>query len=332
MMEIASMNTENPLVSVVIPCLNRAHYLVPTIESVLSQDYHPIECIVVDGGSTDDTVEILRQYGNRIKWVSEPDKGHADAVNKGWHMSRGDILAWLNADDLYVVPQAVSKIVAHLQRNQQVDVVYGDYTEISEDGEVVSDVIKPREWDLASAVKYCHYTIPQATSFMRRSILEKVGWLDAKFGNGKDHELWLRIGMVGTIEYAPFHIARIRNCPGLSQRLDMGQAKVRVTEKFFRQPDLPAPFNSGRFKRRAMSNSYLVGGVYIWVGTRLLRPTLRYLVRAFIADPLNCPYILGQILGRFSKSIFSLLPLQWRRRFKQITQRTGLSPGRSTSY
>ena len=109
------MNIASPLVTVVIPCLNRANYLVSTLESVLQQDYPQIECIVVDGGSTDGTVEILRQYGKRIKWVSEPDKGHADAINKGWWMSKGEILSWLNADDLYVVSDAISKAVAYLQ-------------------------------------------------------------------------------------------------------------------------------------------------------------------------------------------------------------------------
>ena len=91
-----------PLESIGITCKNRAHYLIPTLESVLQQDYSPIECVVVNGGSTDGTVEILRQYGNQIKWVSEPDKGHADAINKGWLMSNGEILAWLNADNVSV--------------------------------------------------------------------------------------------------------------------------------------------------------------------------------------------------------------------------------------
>src|SRR3990170_5405645 len=76
-----------PVVSVVIPCLNRAHLLGPTIESVLQQDYPQVECVVVDGGSSDGTVEILQSYGESLKWVSEPDGGHADAINKGWHMS-----------------------------------------------------------------------------------------------------------------------------------------------------------------------------------------------------------------------------------------------------
>lgn len=316
----------NPLVSVVIPCLNRAHYLVPTLESVLGQDYSPVECIVIDGGSTDGTVDILRRYGGRIKWVSEPDKGHADAINKGWRMSGGEILAWLNADDLYAAPDAVGKAVAYLQRNRLVDVVYGDYSEIGENGEVIRGPIKPPEWDLEKAVKYCHYTIPQAASFMRRSILEKVGWLDAEFGNGKDHDLWLRIGMAGTIRYAPLSLACVRDCRGLSQLPDMGEAKVRVTQKFLRRPDLPAPFNSPRFRRRAMSNSFLVGGVYAWRGTRRFKPAFRYFLRALAADPLNGPPILAELVGRFSRSLFARLPSSLRRDIRKIRHRRARVP------
>lgn len=310
------MNIPSPLVSVVIPCLNRAHYLVPTLESVLHQDYPFIECIVVDGASTDGTVEILRQYEQRIKWVSEPDKGHPDAINKGWRMSRGEILAWLNADDLYVVPDAISKAVAYLQKNSQVDVVFGDYGWISKDGEIITDVVKPGEWNLVSAVKYCHYIIPQPTSFMRRSILEKVGWLDNELLVGLDHDLWLRIGMVGTIKYEPIHIAYGRDCYGMSQRADMGEAKVRVTEKFFHQPNLPAPFDSPRFKRRALSNSYLVGSRYIWRGTKRIRLSLPYVIRAFTIDPLNGSHIIKELLLWNRSDLFSLLPLRWREKIK----------------
>jgi glycosyltransferase involved in cell wall biosynthesis len=319
------MNIPGPLVSVVIPCLNRAHYLIPTLESVLQQDYPQIECIVVDGGSNDGTVEILRQYGDRIKWVSEPDNGHADAINKGWQMSRGVILAWLNADDLYVVPDAISKAMAYLQQNPKVDVVYGDYSNIAENGHVTRGPIKPPEWDLEKAVKYCNYTIPQATSFMRRPILEKVNWLDSEFTNGKDHELWLRIGMAGTIRYAPIHIAYVRVGRGLSQQLDMGAAKVRVTEKFFRQPYLPAPFNSVKFKQRSMSNSFLMAAIYTWVGTKKIKPTLQYLKRALIIDPLNGPFILSVLLKRFLLYIFSYLPLQWRQKIKGVSLRMSRS-------
>ena len=328
MIEIASKNIGNPspLVSVVIPCLNRAHYLVPTIESVLKQDYQPIECIVVDGGSTDGTVDILRQYGNRIRWVSEPDKGHADAINKGWWMSTGEILSWLNADDLYMVPDAISKAVAYLQKSPQADMVYGNYSEISEDGEVIRGVIKPREWNLETAVNYCDHTIPQAASFMRRSILEKVGWLDDEYC--LDHDLWLRIGMVGTIKYIASQLAYVRKCLGKSQDLDIGRAKVRVTEKFFQQKDLPPPFNLVRFRRRALSNSFLMGSVYIWNGTKQIKPTLQYLMRAFMIDPSNSPFILAALSNNFLRSAFSLLPYDWRKKIKGIRQRIVLVPKR----
>ncbi|MCE5251434.1 glycosyltransferase [bacterium] len=278
----------NPLVSVVIPCLNRAHYLVPTIESVLGQDYPHIECIVVDGGSTDNTAEILGGYGDSIRWISEPDEGHADAINKGWRMSTGDILAWLNADDVYVVPDAVGKAVEFLGENPEVDVVYGDYTAISEEGRAVSGIIKPRRWDFVYAVKKCDHIICQPSSFMRRSILEKVGWLDQEFRNGKDHELWLRIGLAdGVIRYAPLHLAFCRLSPGLTRQIDMGEAKVAVNRKFFSLPDLPYPFTSPRFRKRAMSNACLVGARYILAGTGRIRPSLPLISQAFETDPLN---------------------------------------------
>ena len=141
-------------VSVVIPCLNRAHFLVPTIESILEQDYPHIECIVMDGGSTDGSVEIFKSYGDRIKWRSEPDDGHADAVNRGWLMSKGEILTWLNADDVWIVPDAVSQAVAYLQENPEVDVVYGNCGSIDVDGNLVG-MSYLHEWGLEYAVEYC---------------------------------------------------------------------------------------------------------------------------------------------------------------------------------
>ncbi len=321
------MNTAaDSLVSVVIPCLNRAHLLTPTIESVLQQDYPRIECIVVDGGSTDGTVDMLRQYGDRIRWVSEPDRGHADAINKGWRMSRGAVLAWLNADDVYIVPDAIRLVMEYLQQHPQVDLVYGDYGWIAEDGQVICDVVKPDEWNLVAAVKYCQHIIPQATAFMRRSILERVGWLDAEFALGIDHELWLRIGLVGTIQYSPIHIAYGRDCRGLSQRADMGAAKVRVMEKFFRQPNLPAPFDLPRFRRRALSNSYLVGGHYTWRSTRRAGLTLHYIAHALTTDPLNAPFIGAELLRWQRSALFARIPSALRTKIRSAWRHLAPEP------
>lgn len=305
-----------PLVSVVVPCLNRAHFLVPTIESILQQDYPKIECIVVDGGSNDGTLEILNSYGNKIKWISEPDNGHADAINKGWKMSKGEILAWLNADDCYVIPDAVRKVGDYLENNPGVDVAYGDCALINEHGKIVSDIIKSRKWDLAYAVKYCDFIIPQPASFMRRSILEKVNWLDPEFHYGKDHELWLRIGLVGNIQHIPIHVAYVRNCLGLSQHgIPVSDAKVNLTKKFFTFTDLPMPLGSKTFRRRALSNAYLVGSSYAWDGGRFKKRMIVYVLRSILTDFFNLPYIVSRLTSYLFRSIQSSL-------YPIITKRT----------
>src|SRR5271155_70698 len=114
-----------PLVSIVIPCLNTARFIEQTIESVLDQDYPRIEYIVMDGGSTDGTLDILRKYEHSLRWQSAPDRGTADAVNRGFALGQGEILAFLNADDLYH-PHAVSTAVRALRDHPEAASVYGD--------------------------------------------------------------------------------------------------------------------------------------------------------------------------------------------------------------
>ncbi len=309
------MNTSTlPLVSVVVPCLNRAHYLKPTIDSVFGQDYGNVECIVVDGGSTDGTLDILKSYGDRITWISEPDEGHADAINKGWRMSRGDILTWLNADDLLVVPDAIGNVVKWFERDPAADVVYGDFAGLSPEGDVTSGVIRPREWSLEYAVRYCVPIIMQPASFMRRSILETVGWLDMAFQNGKDHELWLRIGLAGTISYIPAHIAYVRRDEGITTTADMGDAKIRMTEKFFGNPGLPAPFDSVGFRKRAMSNAWLTAGVCDWRSTKNPLKTASRIGKAVAIDPRNTLYIMKSFAAFV---VFYFLPLSWQEKLRE---------------
>jgi len=299
-----------PLVSVVVPCLNRAHYLGPTLDSILGQDYPAIECIVIDGGSTDGTLDILKSYGDGIVWISEPDDGHADAINKGWKMSRGEILAWLNADDLYVVPDAVRKAVGYLENHPDVDVVYGDYSTIHPDGASYSGIVKPREWNLERAVRYCDNIIPQATSFIRRSTLDRIGWLDNKF-ICLDHSLWLRISLDGAIRYTETHIACIRVDRGLSQHADIGGDKIAITKNFFTFPNLPERFKSIRFQKRAESNAYLVGARFNLFGDGRLRTSLGFIWKAFLIDPSNVLNILAAV-AKYGLLFFISLKLQER--------------------
>jgi len=286
---------ENPLVSVVIPSLNRAHLLGPTIESVLGQDYPRIECIVVDGGSTDGTLEVLKTYGERIRWVSEPDQGHADAINKGWRMSSGQVLAWLNADDLWEVPGAVREAVAYFEEHPGVDVVYGDCGSIDADG-TLEGMSYVHDWDLAYAVEFHDHCIAQPAAFIRRAALEEVGFLDARF-YAMDKELWWRIGLHGTIHRIPSLLAHARTTRGRSHDApQMAEDCVRVARHFFTLDHVPPALMQK--KRRALSNAYLRGVDYAYLlGPHWLLMS-EYALSALVVDPSNVP-TLARRFGRF---------------------------------
>lgn len=120
------MHNQSPLVSIVTPSFNQAAYLESSIRSVLDQDYRPLEYIVIDGGSSDGSRGILERYADRLAWwVSEPDAGQTEAINKGFARSKGSILAWLNSDDVYV-PGAVREAVEYLTAHPEAGMVYGD--------------------------------------------------------------------------------------------------------------------------------------------------------------------------------------------------------------
>ena len=125
-----------PLVTVVTPSFNQGRFIRETIESVLSQDYPNLEYMVIDGGSTDDTLSILKSYQDRFAWVSEPDRGQAHAINKGWRCAKGEILAWLNSDDIYQ-PGAIRTAVEYFIHNQQVGMVYGEAYHVDESGQPI---------------------------------------------------------------------------------------------------------------------------------------------------------------------------------------------------
>jgi glycosyltransferase involved in cell wall biosynthesis/2-polyprenyl-3-methyl-5-hydroxy-6-metoxy-1,4-benzoquinol methylase len=304
---------DHSFVSVVIPCLNRAHFLTPTIESVLQQDYPHIECIVVDGGSTDGTIDILKRYGDRIKWVSEPDDGHTDAINKGWRMSTGGILAWLNADDVWAVPDAVSKAVEYLQAHPDVDVVYGDCGAIDAEGNLVG-MSYLHEWDLGYAVEFCDHCIPQPAAFIRREILEKVGWLDVSFVSKKDHELWPRIGLAGNIRHIPVVLAHARACPGyMAQQGDVTAAAcVALTRKFFTLPHVPDDLK--KKKKRALTNAYLRGMDYAWQDGRHWEVVLTYALRAALMDVTKAVNVFNQIRTYVGTAAMQNTGLRWAAR------------------
>ncbi|HEX9019509.1 MAG TPA: glycosyltransferase family 2 protein [Anaerolineaceae bacterium] len=189
------------LVSIITPSYNQARFLETTIQSVLSQDYAEIEYIVVDGGSTDGSVEILQKYAPRLAWwVSEKDRGQTDAINKGFARARGDILAWINSDDTYN-PGAVREAVAYLAENPEAGMVYGDASYIDENGQVIGRFPAAQTDYRRLRQGYVH--IPQQSSFFRADLWRKVGPLDPSFYFAMDYDLWVRLAALAPLHYIP---------------------------------------------------------------------------------------------------------------------------------
>jgi len=190
-----------PLVSIVTPSFNQAKFLEETIRSVLEQDYPRIEYILIDGGSTDGSVEIIRKYAHRMAyWVSEKDRGQTDALNKGFAAANGSILAWLNSDDTYQ-PGAIRSAVDYLISHPRVGLVYGDLNFINERGEIVGK-FPAAQTDLARLRRgYVH--IPQPAAFFRTDLWKKVGPLDPSFYFAMDYDLWVRLAGVSDLQYLP---------------------------------------------------------------------------------------------------------------------------------
>jgi glycosyltransferase involved in cell wall biosynthesis len=190
-----------PLVSIVTPSFNQARYLESTIRSVLEQDYPNIEYIIVDGGSTDGSVEIIRRFSDRLAWwVSEKDRGQTDAINKGFARAKGVILAWLNSDDTYV-GNAVKEAVALLRDRPEVGLLYGNANFIDENGRVIGRF--PAAQTNYKRLRRGYVHIPQQAAFWRANLWQRVGPLDPSFYFAMDYDLWVRLAALAPIQYSP---------------------------------------------------------------------------------------------------------------------------------
>jgi glycosyltransferase involved in cell wall biosynthesis len=189
----------NPLVSIVTPSFNQAHFLESTMQSVFDQTYANIEYIIVDGDSTDQSQEIIKKHSSQLVWwVSEKDDGQTDAINKGFAHANGEIFAWLNSDDTYQ-PDAVAEAVRFLLTNPEVGMVYGDANYIDENERVVGK-FPAHQTDLAGLHRgYVH--IPQQSSFFRANLWKKIGPLDTSFFFAMDYDLWVRLAKISEIKY-----------------------------------------------------------------------------------------------------------------------------------
>jgi glycosyltransferase involved in cell wall biosynthesis/2-polyprenyl-3-methyl-5-hydroxy-6-metoxy-1,4-benzoquinol methylase len=202
---------DRPLVSIVTPSYNQGRFLRRTIESVLAQSYSNVEYLVVDGGSTDETVDILRSYGDRIRWISEPDSGQSEAINKGLRAVSGEIIGYLNSDDI-LYPQAIETVVEQFRKNPTAALVYGDAEYIDEDGQVIG-TYSTDDYSFTRLVNDC--CICQPAAYWRTSAGKTVGPFDESLQYAMDFDFWLRFDRTGlAIQHFPQTIAQSRLHPG----------------------------------------------------------------------------------------------------------------------
>lgn len=198
-----------PLVSIIVPSFNQGRYIRETIDSILAQDYRPLELLVFDGGSKDETVEVLRSYGSRgeLRWVSEPDKGVVDAVNKGLAAARGTIQAIQSSDDTYL-PGAISSAVAAFEADPQLALVYGDVEYIDATSRL-RDRTRLRPWSLEEYVGKRTF-IPQPAAFFTKAAADAAGPWRSEISYAADAEFYLRLAMRGGVRKLDVLLGRYR--------------------------------------------------------------------------------------------------------------------------
>jgi glycosyltransferase involved in cell wall biosynthesis len=280
-------NIDSPLVSIITPSYNQAEFLEQTIQSVLLQDYAPMEYIVIDGASSDGSLEIIHRYTDRLAWwLSEPDRGQAEAINKGFQQAQGEIVAWLNSDDLYL-PGAVAEAVAALEADPALGMVYGDAITIDSHGRPLNRLTFG-DWGLAELTAF--RIICQPAVFVRRTALEQAGFLDPAYHFMLDHHLWLRIARMAPIQHISQTWAAARYHPGaknVKQASGFCLETQRVLEWTLSQPDLGpgTQLSASRSTRRKISaGAYRLEARY-YLDAGQPAPALHYYARALLKNP-----------------------------------------------
>ena len=213
-----------PAVTIVTPSYNQGHFIRATIESVLSQDYPELEYIVMDGGSTDQTAAVAAEYAGRLTWISEKDRGQAHAINKGFQRARGEIVAWLNADDL-LLPGAVRRAVeGFAQAPRNTGAVYGEGYLMDAEGRITGRFPATEPFNLWKLACLSDYVLQQAT-FMRRAAVAEVGWLDENLHYALDWDLFIRLGKRFGLHYIPEFLGVLREYPE-AKTFSGGQARI----------------------------------------------------------------------------------------------------------
>jgi glycosyltransferase involved in cell wall biosynthesis len=179
--------------SFVIPTRNQARFIRKCIDSCLAQGIADSEVMVVDGLSTDGTQEILAGYGDRIRWVSEKDRGQSDALNKGVRQTSGDIVGWINSDDYYPNPTVLAQVLARFDADPELDVVYGDGVVVDVDYQPIRKLPAQPQLSARKILLFAGVAVSQPSLFFRRELFVRLGGVDESLHWTMDYDLWIRM-------------------------------------------------------------------------------------------------------------------------------------------
>lgn len=253
-----------PLISVITPSYNQAQFLEKTIQSVISQDYPAIEYIIIDGGSNDGSQDIIKKYEQKLSfWLSEKDKGQADAVNKGLAMTTGKYIGWLNSDDLYL-PGTISRAVELLEDFPDAGFVFGDVQAIDRNGKI-TNIMHYGDWKLKDLLQF--RIIGQPGVFMRKDVLENCGGLDLSYHFLLDHHLWLKMGLEAGMVYSSqiWSAARFHaDAKNISQATSFGEEAYRLVNWIEREPEFHDLWN--QYNKQIWAGAHRMNARYLLDG------------------------------------------------------------------
>jgi len=236
------MKNQLPKISIVTPSYNQVHFIEQTIQSVLSQKYPNLEFLVIDGGSKDGTVDILRKYETFLTWVSEPDSGQSNAINKGFKQVTGEIVAFLNSDDMYE-PGALSLVGNYFATHPKAMWLTGKCVYIDETGEEIRDIIRMYKnfwlWRGNYYVLQVLNYISQPATFWRREALQQIGDFDESLQYTMDYDYWLRLGKHYPLHVFDQNLARFRiHCASKSGKafVEQFEEELRVAARYSSSP------------------------------------------------------------------------------------------------
>jgi len=203
------MNNQYAKISVISPSYNQGHFLKTNILSILEQNYPSVEHIIIDGGSTDTTVDILKSFDDHIAyWVSEPDRGQSDALNKGLEAASGEVIGWQNSDDYYL-PGAFHLVGETFRENPEIEVIYGDYLYVNDGNRILGSKKYAPCFDIREYL-YVGANISNQSVFFRREALERVGGFDVDLHLAMDFDLFLKLSTFARFKHVRTYLGAYR--------------------------------------------------------------------------------------------------------------------------